>query len=124
MSIPRTTQLEDSGGIPSWNDMLASAKATHQVVALANEFLARLEPSDVFLLPDTCKPRQLSSAMEVNGYAVDLKMCKCRDVRERQLVEQLSTFIQEACQKLANLTGPQRALPEALWDHWDTSRQD
>jgi hypothetical protein len=124
MSNPQSRNDANSTGIPSWNDMLASAKATHQVVALVNEFLARLEPSDVFLLPSTCKPRQLSTAIEVNGYAVDLKMCKCRDVRERQLVEQLSTFVQEACQKLAVLTGPQRAMPESLWDHWDTSRQD
>src|SRR4051812_4253639 len=111
-------------GIPSWYDLLASAKATHQVVALVNEFLARLEPSDVFLLSNACKPRPLSTAAEVNGYAVDLKMCKCTDIRETQLVEQLSGFIQEACQKLAVLTGPQRAFSETLWDHWDTSRQD
>ena len=52
----------------------------------------------------------LMTAAEVNGYAVDLKMCKCTDIRETQLVEQLSGFIQEACQKLALLTGPQRAI--------------
>jgi hypothetical protein len=117
-------QFAKATGIPSWYDMLASAKATHQVVALVNEFLARMDPWEVESLPASVKPRQLSTAAEVNGYAVDLKMCRCVDLRERQLVERLSGFIQEACQKLANLTGPQRALPAALWDHWDTSRQD
>jgi hypothetical protein len=124
MPVPGTPHHHDPTGIPSWYDLLASAKAAHQVVALVNEYLARLEPSDVYLLPNECKPRQLSTASEVNGYAVDLKMCNCTGVREAELVESLSGFVQEACYKLANLTGPQRAVPESMWDHWDTSRQD
>lgn len=112
-------------GIPSWYDMLASARAAHQVVALANEFLARLEPSDVILLPTHCKPRQLGSAADVNAYAMDLKTCRYESPSQAHLVAELSRFIQEACQKLATLTGPQKAFPEiASWDHWDTSRQD
>ena len=104
--------------LPSWEDLLASSNATSQIVALANEYLGRLEPSDIVLLPDTCKIRFLHNAADVNAYAFDLKTTRCVDIREAELVNQLSAFFQEVCQRLAVVTGPQKALAADPWLTW------
>ncbi len=105
-------------GSPSWQDLLSSASATGQIVALANEYLGRLEPTDMLLLPGTCKIRFLHTADDVNAYAFDLKTAHCRDAQETQVVEKLSGFFGEVCQRLAVVTGPQKAMPSDPWLMW------
>ena len=106
--------------MPSWQDLLLSANSTAQIVALANEFLGRLEPMDIVSLPNACKIRMLHTPADVNAYAVDLKSVRCDDAREAQVVQQLSAFFQEVCQRLAVITGPQHPLPGKadLWTNW------
>ena len=105
-------------GLPSWQDLLASATTPGQIVALANEYLGRLEPSELLLLPDTCKIRFLHTADDVNGYAFDLKTCRCNDEQEVRVVARLSGFFQEICQRLAVVTGPQKPRPADPWMNW------
>ena len=107
-----------NAGSPSWQDMLDSATSPGQIVALANEYLGRLEPSDMVLLPATCKLRFLHTADDVNAYAFDLKTCHCNGRDEELVVERLSGFFQEICQRLAVVTGPQKALPADPWLAW------
>lgn len=107
-------------GSPSWQDLLSSASVTGQIVALANEYLGRLEPTDMLLLPDTCKIRFMHTADDVNAYAFDLKTAHCRDAQETQVVERLSGFFGEVCQRLAVVTGPQKAMSADLWNAWGT----
>ena len=104
-----------NGMPPSWQEMLQSATAPSQIVALANEFLGRVEPVTIVALPNTCKIRMMQSAADVNAYAVDLKTCRCADLREAQAVERVMTFFQEACQRLAVVTGPQPRPNDDLW---------
>ena len=110
------------GAAPSWTELLSSARATPQVIALANEYLARLTPGEVIILPSECKPRALASAIDVNAYAVDLKMSQPKDLREAELLARISAFFQAACQRLAGVTGPHRALPPALWEKWNPNK--
>ena len=105
-------------GLPSWQEMLHSATTAGQIVALANEYLGRLEPADMVLLPDGCKLRFLHTADDVNAYAFDLKTCQCNDDQERELVDRLGGFFQDACQRLAMITGPQKALAADPWLNW------
>ena len=105
-------------GLPSWQDLLVSASTTGQIVAIANEYLGRLEPSDLLLLPDTCKIRFLHTADEINAYTFDLKTCRCNDTEETEVVERISSFFQEVCQRLASVTGPQKALAMDPWLAW------
>ena len=105
-------------GLPSWQDLLGSASTTGQIVALANEYLGRLEPSDLLLLPDTCKIRFLHTPDDVNAYAFDLKTCHCNDAEEAEVVDRLSSFFQEICQRLAVVTGPQKPMPVDPWLLW------
>ena len=103
-------------GIPSWRDLLLSATTSQQVIALANEYLARLDPSDAFYLPQRCKPREIATASDLNAYAIDLKTWHCSDHREAELMDRISGFFQEAATRLAQLTGPHRPLTQPLWE--------
>lgn len=116
--MQRPETLRSTSGLPSWHELLVSASTTGQIVALANEYLGRLEPSDLLLLPDTCKIRFLHGADDVNAYAFDLKTCRCKDAEEAEVVDRLSSFFQEICQRLANVTGPQKVMHADPWLHW------
>ena len=103
------------GGIPTWQQVLADATTTAQVVALANEYISRLHPTDVEALPRDCKPRLLSTSVDVNAYAIDLMRARYGDARAGEVVHRVSVFFQEAAQRLAHLSGPAKDLPQSLW---------
>ena len=115
MPIPASDAKSNIPGQPTWRDLVAASYTTHDVVSLANEYLGRLEPSDVFLLPNRCKPRRLASPSDVSEFAVDLKSCRCIHPDEYEVVSRVAAFFTEVCQRLAVVTGPQRASPHALW---------
>src|SRR6476469_5088119 len=71
MPYPTRRNRPLNSGLPSWQDLLGSASTPGQIVALANEYLGRLEPSDMVMLPEGCKIRFLHTADDVNGYAFD-----------------------------------------------------
>jgi hypothetical protein len=70
------------------------------------------------LLPDGCKVRFMHTADDVNAYAFDLKTCQCNHPDEALLVERLSGFFQDLCQRLASITGPQKAYAGDPWLSW------
>src|SRR6478672_11832189 len=113
-----------SQAAPAWSEVLNTTESAEHVVTLANEYLARLAPSEVFILPARCKPRGLRSASDVNAYAIDLKMAATTDIREAQVVARIAAFFQEASQRLALLAGPSRAHSSGLWDLWAAARKD
>lgn len=106
----------DQESLASWRELLASCRVSQQVVTLANEFVSRLSEQDLQHLPDDCRPRFFRNGSDLSGYAVDLKTCRCGDLRETQVVHKLAAFFQDASQRLSVLTGPHRLLGPPLWD--------
>ena len=104
-----------NGPSPSWEELLSSADAPDKLVALANEYLARLTTVEALMLPADCLPRRLLSAADVNEYAFDLKCCES-DARARALVERLGSFFQDVCHRLANLADQRRREMSERWD--------
>ena len=106
----------DLESLAPWRDLLASCRVSQQVVTLANEFVSRLPKDDLLRLPEDCRPGFFRNGSDLSAYAVDVKSCRCHDVREAHLVEQIAAFFQDASQRLSVLTGPHRLLNPALWD--------
>lgn len=102
-------------GAISWGELLATAETAPQVVALANEFLARLDREDVVNLPDNCKPRHFNGPDDFNAYAVDLMRAVTRELEEFRAVQRVSPFFQDVALKLAQLAGPSNYHPVNVW---------
>jgi len=56
----------------TWRELLDLARDEAQVVALARDFLASLDPEDIACLPEPCKPRKLLTSGDLGQYALDL----------------------------------------------------
>lgn len=106
----------DPTSLASWRELLAGCRATQQVVTLSNEYISKVPSEELLHLPEECKPRFFRNAADLSAYAVDLKMCRCRDLRETQVVEKLAAFFQDASQRLSVLTGPHRLIGPSFWN--------
>ena len=107
----------DQESLAPWRELLASCRVSQQVVTLANEYVSRVPEEDLAYLPEDCRPRFFRNGSDLSAYAVDLKMCRCRDVSEARVVAKLAPFFQDASQRLSVLTGPHRLLnPSSIWN--------
>jgi hypothetical protein len=114
---PPNNAHRSTAGFEMWASLLAEADSVQIVVTLANEYLSRLEPSLVHALPHSCKPRALSGAIDINAYAIDLKLCRCDDLRDAQAVQHVSAFFQAAAARISQILGPFRGAvpPKTSW---------
>ena len=106
----------DQESLAHWRELLASCRVSQQVVTLANEYVSRVPSEEVARMPEDCRPRFFRNASDLSAYAVDLKTCRCRDLRGARVVEKLAAFFQDASQRLSVLTGPHRLIGPSLWD--------
>lgn len=56
----------------SWQERFDLAQSESEVVAVARDYLASLDPFEVAQLPEWCKPRKLFDASDIASYAFDL----------------------------------------------------
>lgn len=56
----------------SWKESLDDAGNERQVLAIVREFAARLEPRDLVILPEQCRPGKFLDASDVSSFALDL----------------------------------------------------
>ena len=97
--------------LPLWQDRLRTARTPRHVIVLANEFLQTLEAGDRLFLPERCKPRPLTTAGDLASYAYDLKATKeALSPDSQDAVKYVAAVMVEACQRMADITGPHRAL--------------
>lgn len=97
--------------LPLWQDRLRTAPTPRHVVVLANEFLQSLAAGDRLFLPEGCKPRLLDSPADLAAYAYDVKSTKqARTPDALDAVKYVSAVMVEACHRVAEITGPHRAL--------------
>ena len=97
--------------LPEWQHRLRTAATPRHVIVLANEFLQSLGSGDKLFLPARCKPRLLETAGDMSSYAYDLKATKdALSPDAQEAVKYVSAVMVEACQRMADITGPHRTL--------------
>lgn len=97
--------------LPLWQDRVRTAPTPRHVVVLANEFLQSLAAGDRLFLPEACKPRPLDTAADLAAYAYDVKATHdARTSDAQEAVKYVSTVMVEACQRIAEITGPHRVI--------------
>jgi len=96
--------------LSTWLEFLADTDDDAAIIALANEFLNRLNGREFALLPPSCKPRKLHNAADLNGYALDLMRSPSMDPESVVLVQRMMAFLFECAQRLAHNSMRERAL--------------
>jgi hypothetical protein len=89
-----------------WDERLELCDTEHEVIQVAREFVAMLEPWEVSLLPTPCKPPKLLTAADVAEYAFEV-VCWERDHSDRSLlVSKMAAFLARASIRLTQLASP------------------
>jgi hypothetical protein len=88
----------------TWQGRLDGARTEPEIVMIAREFTATLEPREVAMLPARCQPGKFFDANDVTGYAFVLINSECADESESaRLVKRLSIFFSAASIRLAQI---------------------
>lgn len=86
-----------------WDERLELCDTDHEVVQVARDFLAMLEPWEIALLPAPCKPPKLLTALDVAEYAFEV-VCWERDHSDSSLlVSKIAAFFARASIRLTHL---------------------
>ena len=88
----------------SWQQLLDAAETEAEVVRVARDYLASLDPLEVACLPDKCRPRKLVDAGDVGAYAFELARCHCEDWETTaEQVHRLAVFFVHANMRLSRI---------------------
>lgn len=106
MSIFTFEPRGDSRMVPvGWEERIELCDNEHEVLQIAREFLANLEPWEVANLPPSCAPRKLFTASDVSEYAFEM-VCYERDHGVvNPLLEKMGSFFARATIRLSRLMG-------------------
>jgi hypothetical protein len=92
---------------PAWPEMMAKAASVQEIVAIANDFLDRLEVWELRELPPACRPRRLQTAVDISSYAYDLKhYASTLSGAASHVVGVLANMMADAALRITHLTGP------------------
>jgi hypothetical protein len=97
-----------------WNELLRAAVSVSEVVALANEYFARLPVAERSALPRM--PAQFDGAVDLNVYAMELLRFRSADPRAVHTVQMACAFLADAAQRVAAIT-TRREIPEESVRH-------
>lgn len=88
----------------SWQDRLEAADSESDVVQVAKDYMATLDPFQVSLLPATCRPRKLITANDVSSYAFDLVRYECGDADDAApFIHRQAAFFSHASIRLSEI---------------------
>ena len=91
-------------GAVSWQDQLEEADTEAEVVQVARDYIATLDPAQVALLPAPCRPRKLITANDVSSYAFDLVRHECDDSDDAApFIHRLAAFFSHASIRLSEI---------------------
>jgi hypothetical protein len=91
----------------AWEQMLAEAYSQNEVMAVARDFIASIDPADLARLPQVCRPRNLADTDDVMAYAYELVRHHCANHSEPDAAETIDTlecFFSQAAVRLSQLT--------------------
>ena len=109
MDIPALQSPIPSGLPLSWPGRLDLAASESEVIEVARDYLASLDPFEVDRLPDPCKPRKLFVANDIAAYALDLVRSDC-DPDSAAVVHRVAGFFANANDRLVHLLADTRDL--------------
>jgi hypothetical protein len=92
----------DSQGM-SWSQRLDLAEREADVVAIARDYLASLDPFEVATLPERCKPRKLFDATDIASYAFDLARQHTEEPPAAALVHRMAALFVHANIRLSQI---------------------
>ena len=91
-------------GAVSWQDRLEACDSESDVVQVAKDYMATLDPEEVALLPDTCRPRKLITGNDVSSYAFDLVRYECGDTDDSApFIHRLAAFFSHSSIRLSEI---------------------
>jgi hypothetical protein len=91
----------------SWQDLLDDAAVEQDVVSLAKDFVATLDPQQLSRMPSRCRPRKMIDANDIVNYAVALARHQCgADAGSSPELKALAAFFSNATRRLSQLAHP------------------
>ena len=99
----------------TWPQLLAAAHSAHEVLAIARDFVASMDPDELAPLPVPCQPRKLVDADDVMAYAYELVRHHCGEHDRPAVVatvDKLSAFFSHATNRLSQLAAPAPPMRE------------
>ena len=88
----------------SWQDRLEASDSESDVVQVAKDYMATLDPGQVALLPPACRPRKLITANDVSSYAFDLVRYECADTDDAApFIHRQAAFFSHASIRLSEI---------------------
>ena len=87
----------------TWQGRVDLAQSEAEVIEVARDYLASLDPFEVDRLPDRCKPPKLFDATDVASYAFDLARCHCAEPESADVVHRTAAFFMHANSRLAGI---------------------
>lgn len=85
----------------SWQGRLDLADNEAEVVEVARDYLASLDPFEIDAMPEHCKPRKLFVAADIASYGFDLARCHCAQPDAAGVVHRTAAFFLHANSRLA-----------------------
>ena len=91
-------------GSVTWQEKLDGAETEAEVVQVARDYVATLDPQEVASLPAPCRPRKLLTANDISSYAFDLVRYECDDGEEAApFIHRLAAFFSHASIRLSEI---------------------
>lgn len=88
----------------TWQSRLNGATDQEDVMAIARDFVAQFDHSELACLPARCRPGKFFDANDVAGYAITLiRHCTGGDTEGELRVEKLAAFFSQASTRLARI---------------------
>jgi len=87
----------------TWQGRIDLAQSEAEVIEVARDYLASLDPFEVDRLPERCRPRKLFDAADIASYAFDLARCHCAPAESRDVVHRTVAFFMHASSRLAGI---------------------
>ena len=101
----------------TWDYKLDGAQTVEEVLGMARDFLARLDPHEIQGLPQKCRPpAKLVDADDIGMFAYDLVRHECGEEDAAELVHRLAHFFSHASMQVARILALQRAATRAYAD--------
>lgn len=88
----------------SWQESLGLARSEQDVVRIARDFVASLNPYEVAQLPAPCKPGKFFNAEDITAFAFEVVRYRCEDKEQtRELVHKIAAFFSHASTCLSRI---------------------
>jgi hypothetical protein len=87
----------------SWQERFDLAGTESEVVEVARDYLASLDPFEIATLPERCKPRKLFDAADIASYAFDLARQHTEEPLTAALVHRMAALFVHANIRLSQI---------------------